>query len=260
MKIKESVVLQRRTYLTFILVIGLIICLRTTRKRHLKSRMRHSTVWLCGPRSNESFHTSLNLSITTNYSVLHFLQALQGSKTPLPGLPAAQHLQWSSVKWRVLFLPPSLFPSPLSTFPVKLRPSGVSHPSLLRDSLEEADLALPRARGRQLSAFSVCVVFVVCVVGEVIKVISSGYQPSPGERASLSKVGINNETHKKAFSPNAGCLPSTFRSTTSSLFISLSIWRSFCFISGVYKEFLETFIDCFYSFLIPFHSWFILRR
>lgn len=72
MKIKESVVLQRRTYLTFILVIGLIICLRTTRKRHLNSRMRHSTVLLCGPRSNESFHTSLNLSITTNYSVLHF--------------------------------------------------------------------------------------------------------------------------------------------------------------------------------------------
>lgn len=128
----------------------------------------------------------------------------------------------------------SLIPSSISLsipsfhFSVKLRPSGVSHPSLLRDSLEEADLALPRARGRQLSAFSVCVVFVVCVVGEVIKVISSGYQPSPGERASLSKVGINNETHKKAFSPNAGCLPSTFRSTVcSSLRVSGGHFASF---------------------------------
>lgn len=39
----------------------------------------------------------------------------------------------------------------------------------------------------------------MCVVTGVIKVISSGYQhrqPSPGERVSLSKVEINNETHK----------------------------------------------------------------
>ncbi len=88
--------------------------------------------------------------------------------------------------------------------PLIFRSFEVSHPPSLRDSLKENDPALSGHRLANV-CLSVCVrALVVRVAVGVIWVISSGYrQPSPGERVSLSKVEINNETHKSLFFPTA---------------------------------------------------------
>lgn len=129
-------------------------------------------------------HTSLKLPAASS-AISHFAADPPGPlKDPRPRFEKPPS---KSNRTMSLILSSVSLSTPFSLLPLKFGPSRGSRPSSLTDSLEEADPALPRAAG--------C----VCCRG-VIKVISSGYQhrqPSPGERASPSKVEINHES----FSP-----------------------------------------------------------
>lgn len=120
------------------------------------------------------------------------------------------------------------------------RPFKVSHPSSLEIHWRGMT---PPCHGPWLP-MCVCVhPLVVCAVTGAIKAISSEYQhrqPSPGERVSLSKVELNNETHKSllptaaaAYGAHSGHIKTT-TNTTGFLhllcFHSVFILRAFYFI------------------------------